>query len=1443
MQELISYYSQKTKQNKQMQYSFRSVAVFLSLVVMLCVFWHLKLTGITLAGEAFCGIPEHVHNEECMVETLICELEESDEHTHIEACYETTQECVLEEHIHIESCYCDVTADLETADDWEMSFADISRGSTTAENIVLLARSQLGCAESEINFEVGEDGVRRGITRYGQWYGNPYGDWSTMFASFCLYYAGAEDVPMNVGAESMRLEWEAQGLYRQASEYAPQVGNLVFLQKDGGNSVAIITEVFENDMKVIEGDVEGCVAELTYSITSEAVLGYGVIEDVSEFAVYVEMPQDAISLAATTNFNTSMLTSSNRFVIYTVSDGITYAIDGAGNAVQVYVDDNGKIRADVDNPDMLLWTFSWYNNNSSAIQNVGSGRYLHPYYNGENNHGITTSDRWGATVSASGNGVVFKHFSNNYYISFDKTNKQFSMTHNQGQNVQFLLGMSTPCTVWLDGTNGGLMTLGGSDDRSYTAYTDSTLTLPTSWKSPDKYSYVLKGWYDVTNNKYYAPGDKVTVTGNMVFYADWKAASYDVGQFNSKTTNTISTNKFIRTRLFDYNALLNVVSERANVNVSSSSHSETWQLLTSGNNPYNGNAALNFILRDWDRGNEDISYPNGHNDRNNPTDAGVVYPGLYTEMIRDVFFDPDLVLPGKEYLGEADHLFQLCEDRSHNHFGYYYYNSERNAASYNQTDQRFYVYDYLECTRDSLNNGNEGKYSDFLPFNSPYTNTNGKNPVTYSYNGVEGEYVGTTHYMYDSRYNDNDNTTNNIGTNFLFGMSLEVDFYLPNKPGVQVVGGDYGNKDVYGADMHFRFTGDDDVWIFVDDKMVLDLGGLHGRETGDINFSTGVVTINGVKNDALSATLQSVSAGEHTLDMYYLERGSSMSNCAIYFNLAPRFDFTIQKEDVLTKEVLNGAQFSVFTDKECTVPAQLWTSKEAHDNKEASTNVFTVENGEAHMWGMGAGNVYYIKETKPPTNTDYAGLSPNGIIELSFDKTGTASYKVDVIDTGSGVSPGFTVHGFRIDTETQHAYIVATNAPKWVQETTSVQAMKHWNDSDVHSNDAVTVYLTVTDSDGTVRRLQESVLCEENNWMVKWDNLPKYKQDGKTLVKYGVEESYVSGYYSSVEAVTGAFKVVKSHWANTNTFEDGKVYILKNSQGQALSTQQLAEDTGFMWVNEETAKGSKLALWTASVNGNNVRLTNQAGQTITFYYGNGSPTDFFALNMHVEDNNRKQYLKFNSSSNSITLQFSNYYLSSTLNDSQKFANNTQSSRALNITPCVEVKSSQSIAIENQGFLITNTPLEQETSLRVKKEWLIPSDMNASVYEKEQVTLHLIADGVFTGRTVTLTLKNGWQAVFQGLPYTDESGKVIDYTVIEVNGKSRWIVSYGDVTTIGGSPPNYSVTVTNTYRVGGPQLPTTGSSARMMYMLCGAGIMLGTLIYGIWFRRKLERRVN
>ena len=149
--------------------------------------------------------------------------------------------------------------------------------------------------------------------------------------------------------------------------------------------------------------------------------------------------------------------------------------------------------------------------------------------------------------------------------------------------------------------------------------------------------------------------------------------------------------------------------------------------------------------------------------------------------------------------------------------------------------------------------------------------------------------------MYDAKYNADGSAANHVHANLWFGMRVDVQFGLPDTPGVKVSGNEYGNKDIYGNDMHFMFTGDDDVWILVDGKVVLDLGGIHQAAEGDINFSTGEVRVNGQSVGKLSG----IASGEHTLTILYLERGSSMSNCAIYFNLAPRFSLTLQKEDVL----------------------------------------------------------------------------------------------------------------------------------------------------------------------------------------------------------------------------------------------------------------------------------------------------------------------------------------------------------------------------------------------------------------------------------------------------------------------------------------------------------------------------------------------------------------
>ena len=1282
----MSFIEQYLLQLNTKKQRFRLVAVVLlvlSLIVSLLTVWNLRMTGITVANDASCGFKEHQHTAECTENGA--------------------NVCGITEHAHNIECYSDPKADVETAKDWEATLPELSGEKGT--DILLIARSQLGYTESETNYALADDRrTKHGITRYGQWYGNPYGEWANMFTSFCLRYAGVSEKLLNSGAEVMLNRWKESKLYCDAESYAPTEGDLVFLDKNLNGSVdttAIVAALENGSLTVIEGDLSNAVAENIYSATEQAVLGYGI-----------SFPE-------------------NRLMMFAASPAA-----------------------------------------------------------------------------------------------------------------------ETTVNLWLDGTNGNLMSYRGSDNTKHAVYSNTEYQLPSVWKSPTKYAYKLAGWVNIETGDYYLPGSNITISEDTVLYADWVAQTYDIGQYNSYVANTVSTNDFITTKVFDYSSLINLLSSKASVNLSSSSHSETWSHVSSGNVSYKEQPTLNFSFNDHDSSGS-LSNLNNLNAPNKYTGGTGVYSGIYNDTLGDALFSTDNLfdpktgegIVGKHYLGEGDHLFQINTDPSSEYYGYYYYDAKLNAASYNQADQRFYVYDYLARTSDSANNNDAGKYSDFLPLNSPYANTNGQTVKTYSYAGDNGEYSGVLHYMYDARYDGSNSASNQIKSNLWFGMRTDVRFGLSDLPGERLPNGEYGNKDIYGKDMHFKFAGDDDVWILIDGKVALDLGGIHQAAEGDINFSSGEIRVNGRS----AGTLSGIGPGEHVLSILYLERGSSMSNCAIYFNLAPRFSLTLQKEDVLTQEVLNGAQFAFYNDQACTDPCDLWPSQQAYKNGEASTNLFTISNGKAYVWGLSPSRTYYIKEVAPPNSSGY--LPAKGVIQLTLDKNGINSYSATILDGTDAngnkipVSHGFTLHGFRIDEENQAAYIVITNAQNWVTETTSIYVEKRWNDNENHKQDAVTVYLNVTDPDGTVRRIREILLSEENNWRYTWTNLPKYAVDEKTnqesdvLVKYSVSEAYIQGYSPKIEQLQSGTYVVED-WAESGSFKNGEKYVLKTSQGY-LSTVSEKENT-LCFVDEATAKNSDLALWTATVSSNKVGLTNAKGQKLNFY-SSGSNRYF-----NVTTNSTSgQSFSVSTYSNGVRISYKSgsrtYYLGN-LNRNNYSTATTSSSSALIFYPMVKTVTTTTLELEGDGYAIINTPLATETSLKVTKRWDYDGDM--SFYEKEQVTIRLLANGVDTGRTETVSLKSNWTAVFNGLPYFDEQGKPIVYTVVESWDNSDWLPTYGSIKVIDGEIPTYETTVTNTYLWSGSyELPSTGGIGTTIYILCGLIFIILPLVYGFGLRRRHKRRLK
>ncbi|MCD7751623.1 MAG: LPXTG cell wall anchor domain-containing protein [Lachnospiraceae bacterium] len=269
-------------------------------------------------------------------------------HVHTAACYQKVLVCKLEEHTHTAACLSDNTADVETAEDWEASLPD-NLSEDWAEAVVEIAKSQLGYTESTANFTLDDDGeTQRGYTRYGAWAGNEYGDWDAMFASFCLSYAGlsTEAFPESTGANAWAVKLKDVDLYKDAADYVPTAGDLVFLDSDEDGKidrVGIVISVDEKNDKltVIEGNyaVEtdttengtvDAVCEVEYSLSAACVLGYGVLpEYVSEFKTFTAT---ADGVTVTVTAPTGALPDGAELVVSLIEEG-SDAYNAAAEAI------------------------------------------------------------------------------------------------------------------------------------------------------------------------------------------------------------------------------------------------------------------------------------------------------------------------------------------------------------------------------------------------------------------------------------------------------------------------------------------------------------------------------------------------------------------------------------------------------------------------------------------------------------------------------------------------------------------------------------------------------------------------------------------------------------------------------------------------------------------------------------------------------------------------------------------------------------------------------------------------------------------------------------------------------------------------------------------------------------------------------------------------------
>ena len=309
--------------------------------------------------------------------------------------------------------------------------------------------------------------------------------------------------------------------------------------------------------------------------------------------------------------------------------------------------------------------------------------------------------------------------------------------------------------------------------------------------------------------------------------------------------------------------------------------------------------------------------------------------------------------------------------------GYYEYDSSKNYAAYNVNKNAFDVYEVAGVGQAGAGSQNGGQFFPFDAADKVFKEENGclvRNGITSSNNG-------------DSNYNDGK------PLNHYFGLSMSSRFVQPTD-----------GKTNAGDPMTFEFAGDDDVWVFIDDVLVGDIGGIHTSAKLTIDFQTGEIKVNDSPNGTLLRKFQEAGRGtsgftgntfandtSHTLKFFYLERGATDSNMKLKYNLV-----TVPESDIIKFDqdggLVEGAQFELYkTDKsfaDTTTNSEKLLGSGTTDANGQLTLTNKVDNGVINFDDLYSKDLncryYLLKETKVPEGHRSSLTATDGSMQFEY---------------------------------------------------------------------------------------------------------------------------------------------------------------------------------------------------------------------------------------------------------------------------------------------------------------------------------------------------------------------------------------------------------------------------------------------------------------------------